>query len=354
MKKRLVFEIIFIVASVFCAGGDAWADKDRISIMTFNVENLFDARHDSGKYDYTYLPKELKNTRKHKEYCDTLKSPKWRRECMELDWTEQAVDSKCRNVAGTILKAGEGNPPDLVVLDEVENLAVLSRLNRALPKGKRYPLLILIEGRDARGIDIAFMTKLELVSGPKLHNIRFRGASEDRKKDTRGILEAVFKLPDGTEMTVFGVHMPAPFHPTKMRRQALNYLNRLKLSLPKGTPVIAAGDFNITAEEDRTKKLTDRYLRAHWIVANDFLPSFVKGTHYYAPKKSWSFLDKILLSKYFETGKWRLDKNSVRVVSTFEGQIDDKGHPVSFDPASGRGVSDHLPLYIEIMKAETK
>ena len=30
-----------------------------LTLMTFNVENLFDLRHDEGKNDETYLPKTL-------------------------------------------------------------------------------------------------------------------------------------------------------------------------------------------------------------------------------------------------------------------------------------------------------
>ena len=31
-----------------------------ISVMSYNVENLFDTVHDQGKEDYTYLPLSLK------------------------------------------------------------------------------------------------------------------------------------------------------------------------------------------------------------------------------------------------------------------------------------------------------
>ena len=32
------------------------ARGERIKVMTFNVENLFDTMHDEGKNDYEYLP----------------------------------------------------------------------------------------------------------------------------------------------------------------------------------------------------------------------------------------------------------------------------------------------------------
>ena len=38
----------------------------RVSLMTWNVENLFDTEHDAGKQDFAYLPLSVK--RAHPEY----------------------------------------------------------------------------------------------------------------------------------------------------------------------------------------------------------------------------------------------------------------------------------------------
>ncbi|MBP3935471.1 MAG: hypothetical protein J6D44_16620, partial [Pseudomonas sp.] len=60
----------------------------RVSLMTWNVENLFDTEHDAGKDDFAYLPLSVK--RAHPEYlasCTKIEVPAWRKECEENDWT---------------------------------------------------------------------------------------------------------------------------------------------------------------------------------------------------------------------------------------------------------------------------
>ena len=49
-------------------------------------------------------------------------------------------------------------------------------------------------------------------------------------------LEADFAMPDGSVLTGYSVHFPAPFHPTAMRESAYEHLNALRNALPKGTP----------------------------------------------------------------------------------------------------------------------
>ena len=49
---RVLF-CVLLVASINASASD-------LTLMTFNVENLFDSRHDEGKNDETYLPKALK------------------------------------------------------------------------------------------------------------------------------------------------------------------------------------------------------------------------------------------------------------------------------------------------------
>jgi hypothetical protein len=69
-----------------------------------------------------------------------------------------------------------------------------------------------------------------------LHRTDFSGAGKDRVYDTRGILEATFVRPDGTLMTGYSVHYPAPFHPTEMREAAYRVCRRrLQYDLGRGS-----------------------------------------------------------------------------------------------------------------------
>ena len=47
---------------------------DEISVMTFNVENMFDNVHDKGTEDYPYLPRAQKGSAEVTEFCMKVKS----------------------------------------------------------------------------------------------------------------------------------------------------------------------------------------------------------------------------------------------------------------------------------------
>ena len=65
---------------------------DSLSIMAFNVENLFDARHDVEKDDRTYLPTELKTNANHIESCQRIRVQRWRDQGLYWDWSDTIVD----------------------------------------------------------------------------------------------------------------------------------------------------------------------------------------------------------------------------------------------------------------------
>lgn len=319
--------------------------------MTFNVENLFDTRDDEGKDDHTFLPLAAKQTDEHRAKCAEIEVDRWREQCLYWDWNEALLEVKLQLVAGAILQVGEGRGPEILALQEIENLAILDRLRRdyLAPAGYRDP--VLIEGDDLRGIDVAFLTRLPLAGPPRLHPIRFDGGFADRAGDTRGILEATFSLPDGSLLTGFSVHFPAPFHPTAMRVAAYERLNGLLAALPPDRVVFAAGDFNTTSAEDAREDLLGRYVRPHWTVAHELgCREPCPGTSYYARDGSWSFLDMLLWSpaRRGADATWVLRADSVRLANGGPGQRRPDGTPDRFDATSGTGVSDHWPLVMTI------
>ena len=106
----------------------ATAAAPTVSIMTFNVENLFDTIDDPGKDDDTFLPLAAKQTDTHRAGCAKIEVKRWRDQCLDWDWNEQILDRKLGVVADAILQVGEGHGADIVALQEVENLAILERL----------------------------------------------------------------------------------------------------------------------------------------------------------------------------------------------------------------------------------
>lgn len=324
-----------------------------VSIMTFNVENLFDNVDDRGRDDLTYLPLESKSAPAHVAACRRIEVERWRDECLRLDWSDAVIAAKLAAVAGAIRQVDGG--ADIISFQEVENVAILERLRNEHLADLGYAPAILIEGQDVRGIDVAFLARLPVAGEPVLHALSFDDYPE-REGDTRGVLQVTFELPDGALLTGFAVHFPAPFHPTGMRASAYRHLNDLRRALPDDRHVFAAGDFNTTRTEDEETGLLDRFVRPDWSIAHEVaLEPGCKhcfGTQYYAPGDSWSFLDMILWSPARgENATWRIRADSVQVLNDGVGQRQDDGTPKRFEPGSRTGVSDHWPLLMLIEPA---
>jgi len=327
----------------FATGGTS-----EVTIMTFNVQNLFDNIDDAGKDDKAYLPIAAKQSDAHILQCNEIEVASWRGECLNLDWSDAAIEFKLQVLADTIRQIDAGRGPDIIAFQEVENAAILNRLSTDYLPDSEYLPAILIEGQDLRGIDVAFLSRLPLATPAILHPLRFEDQPE-REKDTRGVLQATFVLPDGSMLTGFSVHFPAPFHPTDMRIAAYQHLTELRAALPDNHFVFAAGDFNTTSGEDSRRGMLDRFARPHWTVAHDLGCGACKGTHYYARDDNWSFLDMILWSPARGAKTtWRIRANSVQVANETAAQVARGGTPLRHDSVAKQGVSDHWPLILTI------
>ncbi len=359
MKIKYFTAALFFVL-IGCVSKQYTPKKNAITVMTYNVENLFDTLDDPGKEDETYLPIEMKKTVKHRAQCAKLSREWYRKQCLETDWSESKIERKIGRLADVILQVKDGQGPDVLILQEVENLNVLERLRQNGLQKAGYKEAILIEGPDERGIDVAILSKLPQAGKAKLHEIKLdyidrkTGKVDPTKpaRPTRGILQAQLQLPDGEVLTVFGVHFPSQSGPTALRRKALSVLEKVRSSLPKNSYVIAAGDFNITTEEDGKEGLFEEVSK-NWMVSHKVGCDQCNGTHNY--RGNWSFLDVILFSKNFQSEKWVLDKKSIRVPNKSLYQLDFWGGPARFnDGLSQKGVSDHWPLAADLIPGSVR
>lgn len=327
-----------------CREASIQLQENAVSIMTFNVENLFDTLDDVDRDDETYLPASAKQSAAHKKKCAWIERKIWRDQCLYWDWSETVLQTKLERVAAAILQVNNGRGPDIVALQEVENLRVLERLRREYLSDAGYLPAVLIEGQDNRGIDVAFLSRLPLVVEPALHPIPFTGFPDKRVQDTRGILQADFALPNGETLTGFAVHFPAPYHPFEMREQAYDFLAGLKAALPDGRHAFAAGDFNTTRSETAKRNSLARLVRPDWQVVHEFGCDDCRGTNYFAPEDSWSFLDMIL----FSSKKWQIRPGSVAIANNAPLQTSMSGTPERFRLPEMSGVSDHWPVVVTI------
>lgn len=326
-----------------------------ISVMTYNLENLFDTEHDEGKEDYTYLPKKIKDASKViQAHCRSLSNPYYRRTCFNLDWSERVLEAKISNISKVIRLHSKNRVqgPDILVMQEVENKNVLA----ILAKNLNYKYLSLLEGEDSRGIDVAVLSQYPIVS-EKIHNFSLKPYSS---RKTRPILEVDIKV--GSKIvSVFANHWPSQGNVDQTRLIASEVLKNKALK-SKADLVIATGDFN-TSSDDKVNGIR-RNILPHFVdvetIGRQRGQAPVKGTHWY--RGVWESLDRIFVRK---DDKEFIDYSSFEIVyhpfmlkeHTLDMPNEDEDEnqllkpikeniPNRFDPVNLTGFSDHLPVVI--------
>jgi exonuclease III len=320
------------------------------SVMTFNVENLFDLEHDKGTEDYTYLPLKKKKTFKEaQQFCNDMRPGFYQTQCKELDWNKKVLTAKLSSIEKVIKYVEKGQGPDNILFAEVENEKVLKQLVQKNLKGLGYKTVVLIEGPDLRGIDPAFISKFPMAGKPQLHIIPFTDSDPEALKKaqrSRGILEVTVKAPNGNNVTFLAAHFPSQSNPTQWREQAVRFANDLiKKYQAEGRTVILGGDLNIIASEEAKHSYFKNILSETTDVSHLVGCKHCEGSHNY--RGDWSFLDVLAFSKNLKTLGFELIPESIQAVKS-PFNVDDKGLPLRFDEKTLQGVTDHLPIYARV------
>ena len=350
----LLFTSMLFLVEVSVASDKLVAGGKKFSVMTYNLENLFDNKHDTGKNDWTYLSYAEKQVNEQAQaYCNAESNEYYRRTCFELDWSDENIEAKVKNLA-KVIKSYE-NGPDIIVFQEIENInAVKILINKGL-KNTAYKYHSLIEGPDTRGIDVAIISKYPVVS-QKYHNIDI---SDYSSRPTRGILEAKILI-SGVQVSIFANHWPSQGNPDDARLNASKVL-KAAASKTNSDVVIAAGDFN-TLHDDAPHGIQQNILPIFEDVeVKARKVSHVKapGTHWY--RGEWESLDKIFVLKSSLRGRKSVSvmHNSYRIIyedfmlKDIEWTDRDTGTvyfdrdiPNRYDAVNMTGFSDHLPVAV--------
>lgn len=322
-----------------------------ITLMNYNVENLFDTAHDEGKQDYTYLPYSVKKkSKKIQKYCKSLSKRSWRKSCLYTDWNKNVLNSKLSNIAKVLTSFNNGGA-DIIVLQEVENERVLKMLMSKL-NNSDYKYYSILEGPDLRGIDNGVISKYPIKKSI-LHKVDLRPVS---KSKTRDILEVSIDI-DGKELKIFANHWPSQGAPSTARNLAAQTLVNVSKN-SQADLTIALGDFN-TLKKDKPHGIQEHVLEYYYDAHVEALKEGTvlrEGSHWY--KGHWSRLDRLFILK---NSKAEVDYRTFEIFSEdFMFTAIDwtdyntgdvtvyEGVPFRFDQKSLRGFSDHLPLVVKL------
>ena len=364
----MLVRILTLSAILLSAAGSASAqDFQSVTVMAFNVENLFDTEDDPANTgDDTYLPLSVKQADPdHEANCRANNDIDFYAEqCINLDWSETVLDRKIGALAGVIAAAAPF--PDILIMPETENPSIVSRLNDALPADRRYQMLVQLDSTSVtsdRGIDVAIASALPLAASAIAHAVDF-GDDTELCRGTRDIIEAPLTLPDGKTLHVFGVHLPSGSNPLTCREHAMRTLIAARNALPPDALAIAGGDFNLNCSETRGD-LFERMVRfGKWGVPPEVTSGCEEpGTNKHRDRGfgtwfTWSFLDFFLVSENMlaeqrSMSGWFANLGSFRTVVVSGEQLEASGEGFvstkRFDPETGSGVSDHWPVMIDLV-----
>jgi endonuclease/exonuclease/phosphatase family metal-dependent hydrolase len=321
-------------------------------------------------------------------------------------WTRTAYTHKLERLAAVLNHLSPSGPPALLALCEVENARIASDLRRAAG----WDSLKLVADPEARlaGDDLVLLydpNVFELVGDVRSYNVHNRYT-------TRDLLETEFRTSSGDVLAVITAHWPSRMlsGSEPLRIGLADYTRRLiearlkyskdelvdsrgRARLPAertlakrwNAPILLLGDLNDspfdTSVSDvlgagRSTKASlaaprfpqssglaavDAYLERSVRLYNPAWPLLTRndgpdGTHYWSGE--WYMLDQAILSRglllesapvrYVEDSFEVHDPASVPLGRTRFDATSRSGIPKPFDAKTGEGVSDHLPLTLEL------
>jgi len=346
--------ILFLAATLvlgscfFFVPGCRSRESETLTILTWNVENLFDDVDNGSEYR-EYKPGDTWTTR---------------------DFHQRMVQ------LSRVIEAAVPGGPDVVLLQEVENQNVLATWNSRFLKNFGYKTVLAAPSPGAATIGI--LSRFPL-SDYRLHRHDREGASPGRP-----ITEMVIQTPGGA-IRIFNNHWKSKSggadETEPLRRAAAEALNqRLNELSSQDYPVILGGDFNESHDEfylrgaaiitalmapEPVKELSEEERRLCLVIyplTSGILPGGVSpppedppelytpwplmegGTYHYSG--NWERIDNFFLSGDLRDGRgWEWEDTAV---IREPWMLTARGTPRGWNRETGEGFSDHLPLLLSL------
>lgn len=310
------------------------AQRDSFYVANWNLENLFDIIDDSVKNDKEFLPD----------------SPH--------RWNDEKYEQKLTNLAKVINYMNNGCGPDILTVEEVENINVLKRLIYKL-RDRDY-IIAHRDSPDERGIDVGLLYDRSIFDIDSLAAIHVELPNHN---PTRDILHVVLIHKKSKEK----IHVYVNHWPSRRGGEQKSNINRisaaevLKRSLDtlaatsQKSNVIILGDFN----DEPNNESVEQYLGAKDFncdsASNSFLVNLAyknfsnkEGSYLFGGK--FDMIDQIIISTTFLDGEHlEYECNSFDVIKPpfmISQKGNRKGGAISTFNGSIYigGYSDHYPV----------
>jgi endonuclease/exonuclease/phosphatase family metal-dependent hydrolase len=337
-----VSSLLIIGLILLSAGGCPVNDGTprQFTILSYNVQNLFD---------------EIDNGTEYPEF-----DPGGGK------WTDEMVDSKMGAVSRVLLWAYEGGA-DVVVLQELENVRILKRLNTEYLRRCGYQYAA--SASDSSGA----VVRVALLSRFPIRYVKSHALSSPGGPPLREILEAEIELP-GSPLIIFCCHWKSKYGGAEKtetyRRLAASFITRRISDLGAGIggiEAVVAGDLNENIDE--YFKVEENYPTALYPAELEYTGDDVlrvtidagypftsgeavlwspwgkwkgKGSYFY--NESWETIDHFLLTPELLLPGGLVFREFRPLSPPFA--VDKEGKPLRWISSSKTGFSDHLPILL--------
>lgn len=341
MMIKIVSLTLLMVCSLLFSYAQTATDVHIIAF--YNVENLFHPSNDSLTNDDDFTPTGL------------------------YHWTYKKYYHKIHNVAKVFIAMGEGNPPAIIGLAEIENEQVLKDLcyrSPLLKYGYRY---VHHDSPDRRGVDVALLYRDSLVHILREHPVPIVFPFEPNTRN-RDLLYVCAQFANGDSLHLIVNHWTSRYGgyaPTISKR---NYYadrtRRLVDSLLADTPtanVLLMGDFNdYCTDESLTKHLRARPYHPDNVSDSLFnLMYAFENMHNLGSHKHedfWRCLDQIIVSRglLYDHNQLHIVNHEPHVFNADFLLVPDekyggtKTYRTFLGPRYIGGFADHLPVFVRI------
>ncbi|MFQ2781225.1 endonuclease/exonuclease/phosphatase family protein [Aeromonas caviae] len=303
---------------------------------TFNIENLFNR--------YRLLQNERGS--RIKKPVDPEKFVTEGGHINMLGWTIDDYGPISKAARKATARVITENAPDILALQEVENLFALLAFNQKWLENA-YPYAMVLDGNDPRGIDVGVLSKYPL-GAIYTHRFDPEGSSSTERTFSRDCLEVEILLTPNTPFRLFINHFKSKIGGGEERRQeqALRVVDILRERYGEQLDgnYAVLGDLNNSPDAPELRSLVQNELLVD--VVRTRLPADEQWTHYYKKDKSAEQLDYILLSKRVAQS----NAYSTPIIERRGLGIDiDKYEGERFSQVTGaQGASDHCAVFIEL------